>query len=163
MKHLSLALGTTLAVAVTSLCAGLLAPLNVLAAPAPPITSLITSPIAPQKPHIVESPNGARPDPYYWLRDDTRKHPEMLAHLNAENAYFQAKSAAYAGLTDKLYGELVSRINEDDSTVPIKKGNYLYFTRFIESIPLTANEFDEWSNPKEKTFYDYMLSYSPYA
>ena len=31
-----------------------------------------------------------------------------------------------------------------------------------ESIPLTTNEFDEWGNPKDKAFYDYMLSYSPY-
>jgi oligopeptidase B len=31
-----------------------------------------------------------------------------------------------------------------------------------ESIPLTANEFDEWGNPKEKQYYDYILSYSPY-
>ena len=30
------------------------------------------------------------------------------------------------------------------------------------SIPLTTNEFDEWGNPAEKTYYDYMLSYSPY-
>ncbi len=31
-----------------------------------------------------------------------------------------------------------------------------------ESLPLTTNEFDEWGNPKIKTYYDYMLSYSPY-
>ena len=31
-----------------------------------------------------------------------------------------------------------------------------------ETIPLTSNEFDEWGNPKERAFYDYMLSYSPY-
>ena len=31
-----------------------------------------------------------------------------------------------------------------------------------ESIPLTTNEFDEWGNPKDKVYYDYMLSYSPY-
>jgi oligopeptidase B len=31
-----------------------------------------------------------------------------------------------------------------------------------ESIPLTTNEFDQWGNPKEKVYYDYMLSYSPY-
>ena len=35
-------------------------------------------------------------------------------------------------------------------------------TMLDESIPLTTNEFDEWGNPKEKKFYDYMLSYSPY-
>ena len=35
-------------------------------------------------------------------------------------------------------------------------------TMLDESIPLTTNEFDEWGNPKDKTYYDYMLSYSPY-
>lgn len=35
-------------------------------------------------------------------------------------------------------------------------------TMLDESIPLTTNEFDEWGNPKQKVFYDYMLSYSPY-
>ncbi len=35
-------------------------------------------------------------------------------------------------------------------------------TMLDESIPLTTNEFDEWGNPKDEKFYDYMLSYSPY-
>jgi oligopeptidase B len=35
-------------------------------------------------------------------------------------------------------------------------------TMLDESIPLTTFEFDEWGNPKEKDYYDYMLSYSPY-
>ena len=35
-------------------------------------------------------------------------------------------------------------------------------TMLDESIPLTSNEFDQWGNPKEKVYYDYMLSYSPY-
>ena len=35
-------------------------------------------------------------------------------------------------------------------------------TMWDESIPLTTGEFDEWGNPKDKTYYDYMLSYSPY-
>ncbi len=35
-------------------------------------------------------------------------------------------------------------------------------TMLDESIPLTTNEFDEWGNPKQKLFYDYMLTYSPY-
>jgi oligopeptidase B len=34
-------------------------------------------------------------------------------------------------------------------------------TMLDESIPLTTGEFDEWGNPKEKEYYDYMLSYSP--
>ncbi len=35
-------------------------------------------------------------------------------------------------------------------------------TMLDESIPLTTGEFDEWGNPNEKEYYDYMLSYSPY-
>jgi len=35
-------------------------------------------------------------------------------------------------------------------------------TMLDESIPLTTGEFDEWGDPKEKEYYDYMLSYSPY-
>ena len=35
-------------------------------------------------------------------------------------------------------------------------------TMLDETIPLTTSEFDEWGNPKEKTYYDYMKSYSPY-
>src|SRR5262245_26727657 len=50
-----------------------------VAAPAPPV--------AAKKPYQVTSPNGAREDEYYWLRDDTRTSKEVLAYLNAENAY----------------------------------------------------------------------------
>ena len=35
-------------------------------------------------------------------------------------------------------------------------------TMLDESIPLTSNEFDQWGNPQQKVYYDYMLSYSPY-
>ena len=35
-------------------------------------------------------------------------------------------------------------------------------TMLDETIPLTTNEFDQWGNPKEKEYYKYMLSYSPY-
>ncbi|MBP6748334.1 MAG: S9 family peptidase, partial [Xanthomonadaceae bacterium] len=57
-------------------------PLSALAADLPP------PPDAAKKPHDVKAPHGAvRNDEYYWLRDDERKNPEMLAYLNAENAY----------------------------------------------------------------------------
>ena len=35
-------------------------------------------------------------------------------------------------------------------------------TMLDESIPLTTSEYDEWGNPNEKEYYEYMLSYSPY-
>ncbi len=105
-----------------------LLPLHVFAGPATPASA----PMATQQPYQVESPNGARPDPYYWLRDDAREQPKVLAYLAAENAFFQAQSQAYAGLTDKLTDELVRRIPKDDATVPSKKGNYRYYTRFVQ-------------------------------
>jgi oligopeptidase B len=89
------------------------------------------APVAEQRPFSVASPHGARPDPYYWLRDDSRKDPAMLAHLTAENAYFNQESAAYAPLTDKLYNEIVARIPKADATVPVQKGNFRYFSRYV--------------------------------
>src|SRR5687768_5377478 len=76
----------------------------------------VKPPVAARKPHEVASPNGARQDPYYWLRDDSRTDPEMLAYLNAENAYKDAVLAPTKPLQEKLYGEIVGRIKQDDST-----------------------------------------------
>ena len=46
-----------------------------------------TSPHPAKQPHTVTAPFGAtRQDDYYWLRDDKRENPQMLAYLNAENA-----------------------------------------------------------------------------
>jgi oligopeptidase B len=88
-----------------------------------------TPPIAAQKPHTVKGP-ADRNDPYYWLRDDTRKNPEMLAYLNAENAYADAVLAPTKPLQGKLFNEIVSRIKQDDSSVPVRDRGYWYYTRF---------------------------------
>ena len=42
----------------------------------------LNPPTAPVRPHLVTSPQGSRSDPYYWLRDDERTNPEVLAYLN---------------------------------------------------------------------------------
>jgi oligopeptidase B len=79
---------------------------------------------------MVTSPHGARPDPYYWLRDDTRRAPAVLAHLRAENAWYEHHARQWAPLTDTLYRELVGRIQQDDATVPWVKGDFAYFRRY---------------------------------
>ena len=38
----------------------------------------------------------------------------------------------------------------------------LHTTMLDDSIPLTTNEYDEWGDPRERQYYDYMLAYSPY-
>ncbi len=90
----------------------------------------VQSPRVAKKPFQVTSPNGAREDDYYWLRDDTRKNPEMLAYLAAENAYADAQLASLKPLQAKLYEQTVSHIKQDDSSVPYAKNGYYYGSRF---------------------------------
>jgi oligopeptidase B len=72
-----------------------------------------------------------REDPFYWLRDDTRSDPEVLAHLRAETDYANAVLAPVQPLIDRLYGEIVARIKEDDATVPVRYRGYWYRGRFV--------------------------------
>lgn len=91
-------------------------------------------PMARQEEFVVEAPAGNRIDPWYWLRDDERKDEEMIAYLEAENAY---KEAALAHLSDEramLFDELKGRIKEDDSTVPYLDRGYWYYTRYEEGM-----------------------------
>src|SRR6478736_2278905 len=90
-----------------------------------------TPPVAGLRPHDVKAPFGAtRNDPYYWLRDDTRKDPAMLAYLAAENAYADKLLASSKPLQDKLYEEITGRIKQDDASVPYRLRGYWYYSRF---------------------------------
>lgn len=87
-------------------------------------------PVAEVRPYTVSSPHGERVDPYYWLRDDSRTSPEIIAHLEAENAYALAFQASYQPLVEQLTQELIGRMAQDDSSVPFVMGDYRYSTRF---------------------------------
>jgi oligopeptidase B len=89
-------------------------------------------PLAERRPHSIASPHGVRPDPYYWLRDDERRDPEVRAYLEAENAYKERKLAPVAALREQLYREIVGRLKQDDATVPYFKDGYWYYSRFEE-------------------------------
>jgi oligopeptidase B len=88
------------------------------------------APVAAIKPHQVSSPNGVRTDPYYWLRDDERTNPEVLAYLKEENAFRERSMAGSKPLENALYAEIYARLAQDDSTVPYRKNGYWYSTRF---------------------------------
>jgi len=131
-------------------------------APSPPPSP----PRAAKKPHLVPSPNGAREDAYYWLRDDTRKNPEMLAYLKAENAYADAVLAPLKPLEERIYEETVSHIKQDDSSVPYRRRGYWYQSRFAtgadypvlerrKGTPAAAAEtlFDQPAMAKGATFF----------
>ena len=90
----------------------------------------IDAPRAPKRPQELQLHQDTRVDPWFWLRsiDD----PETLEYLKAENAYTDAVMAPTEALQENLYQEMRGRIKEDDSTVPVKEGDYYYYTRFVE-------------------------------
>lgn len=88
------------------------------------------APVAAQKPHTVASPNGDRADPFYWLRDDTRKDPAMLAYLEAENAHLARVMAPVEPFRAQLFEELKARLKPDDAQPPWPMRGYRYSSRF---------------------------------
>ncbi len=93
-------------------------------------SSELAPPVAAKKSHQVTSPNGNREDEYYWLRDDKRENPEMLAYVKAENAYADAMLAHTKALETRVYEEIVGRLQQDDSTVPYLMNGYWYYRRY---------------------------------
>jgi len=87
-------------------------------------------PVAAVRPHAVASPFGTRTDPYYWLRDDERTQPDVLAYLNAENAYRERRMGACKAFENALYEEIIARLKQDDSSVPYRRRGYWYHSRF---------------------------------
>ena len=101
----------------------------------PPLTADgVPAPAAEQCPYEVAAPHGAtRQDEYYWLRDDQRSNPDILAYLRAENTYADAIMAPLEKSKAALFEELVGRIKQDDSSVPYKYKDYWYYSRFEEA------------------------------
>ena len=84
-------------------------------------------PLAPRQPHDVSVHGDPRSDDYFWLRE--RDDPRTLAYLRAENAYADAWFAPHAALKETLYQEMFSRIQQDDDSVPMRKGGWWYSTQ----------------------------------
>ncbi|KDP36409.1 hypothetical protein JCGZ_08678 [Jatropha curcas] len=91
------------------------------------------SPPFPKKAeNVMELFGDVRVDHYYWLRDDSRSDPEILSHLEAENAYTESVMAGTKQFEEQLFAEIRGRIKEDDISVPKRKGPYYYYTRTLE-------------------------------
>ena len=90
-------------------------------------------PKAEQRPHSYEHHGTTIEDPWAWLRDPKYPEvddPDVLAYLKSENAYFDGWKAQHQGLLDELFEEMKGRIKEDDSSVPIRDGDWLYWWAF---------------------------------
>lgn len=87
-------------------------------------------PLAEKKPHTMTLHGHTRVDDYYWLREKT--NPEVIAYLEAENAYTKEATSHTDDLQAQLYDEMVSRIQETDFSVPARHGDYFYYSRTEE-------------------------------
>ena len=84
-------------------------------------------PVAKRLPKIEVVHGDRREDDYHWLRD--KGDPEVIAHLQAENAYTAQVLKSTEDFQQDLYREMLARIKEDDSTVPYRQDGYFYYSR----------------------------------
>lgn len=90
-------------------------------------------------------------DQYEWLRE--KESPEVIEHLEAENAYTQQETAHLEGLRERIFEEIKSRTLETDLSVPSRSGQWWYYGRSIEGkqyglqcrVPIASP--DEWTPP----------------
>ena len=104
--------------------------------------SLTTPPKAVKQPSSVTHHGITVIDDYAWLRDPGYpevKDAAVLAHLEAENAWFETRMAGQQGRIDALFKEMRARIKEADKSVPQKDGDYLYWIEFEEGA-----EYKKW-------------------
>ncbi|WP_375336919.1 S9 family peptidase [Shewanella algae] len=90
----------------------------------------LVAPVAEKRPHTMSLHGVTRTDDYYWLRDDERKAPDVIDYLERENAYTAARLKPWEPLKQKLFKELTSRLEQDESSVPYRWHNHWYYRRF---------------------------------
>ena len=96
-------------------------------------TQLPAPPKAEQRPHSYERHGFRVDDPYHWLKDQGYPNvddADVLGYLKAENAYFEAAMKPHAALVETLFQEMKGRIKEDESSVPQKDGDWVYWWAF---------------------------------
>lgn len=87
-------------------------------------------PVAARKDHWVEWHGERINDPWFWLREKT--NPEVVRHLEAENAYTEGQTREVKPFGDKLYAEMLARIQQTDLSVPVPRDGYEYYSRTQE-------------------------------
>lgn len=122
-----------------------------------------SAPRAPQRPVTSTLHGEQRIDPYAWLRN--REDPEVISHLEAENAYTADTLAPLAGLRESIFLEMKARIQETDLSLPTRKGTWSYYSRTVEGKsypihcrrPTTSVENDPDATADEEVLLDQNL------
>jgi oligopeptidase B len=99
-------------------------------AAAQPVMSATKPPATEKKPHVTKIHGDTLVDNYFWLREKT--NADVIAHLEAENAYTAAMMSDTQPLQQKLYDELLGHVKQTDINVPYRLGEYYYYSRTEE-------------------------------
>lgn len=94
-------------------------------------------PVAEQRPYSYERHGYTISDPYHWLKDQSYPKvddEDVLDYLKEENKWFEQNMAGQKVLTDALFKEMRARIKEDESSVPQKDGDWIYWEKFEEGM-----------------------------
>ncbi|WP_271439868.1 S9 family peptidase [Pontixanthobacter luteolus] len=92
-------------------------------------------PVAEKREHSYSHHGITISDPYHWLKDQSYPvvdDEDVLEYVKAENAWFEQEMESRKPLVEKLFEELKGRVKEDDSSVPQKDGDWLYWTEVAE-------------------------------
>lgn len=111
----------------------------------------VTPPVAKTVPHERTHHGDTFVDNYEWLRD--KNDPEVVAYLEAENAYTEQQTAGLEELRGTIFDEIKSRTQETDLSVPTRMGEWWYYSRTIEGksyglqcrCPVSST--DNWTPP----------------
>ena len=97
----------------------------------------------------LEIHGNSRVDNYFWLRE--RENPEVIAYLEAENAYTEQALRPYEGLQDVLVDEMKARMKQDEESAPYKRGDYFYYVRYVDGgeYPIYARKEGSLDAPEQ--------------
>ncbi len=106
-------------------------------------------PTAPRHPHFTVTNGDTLRDSYFWLRQ--KDAPEVLNYLKSEDAFTDSVMAPTRPLQEKLYNEMLARIQETDVDVPYQDGGYFYYTRTEEGkqYPIHCRRKGNMNAPEE--------------
>jgi oligopeptidase B len=108
---------------------------------------------SPKKlPVTFEAHGVKRIDNYYWMRDDSRKDPEIISHLNGENSYLENWFVSGNDFRESLFEEITDRIPKNEDSVPVRLKNYEYFRRYKQE-----NEHGIYIRRKDKNSEEKIL------
>lgn len=109
------------------------------------------APVAKKVPHERTHHGDTFVDDYEWLRE--KDDPEVIAHLEAENAHTDTRTEHLGPLRETIFGEIKSRTQETDLSVPSRMGQWWYYSRSFEGKQYTVQcrcpigGADDWTPP----------------